>query len=73
MFTLKKIFFTFTFNLFLFLLLMVGIQNSTNKRKINLIVGETVSLPIGFVIGVSFICGSITGGLFLTELSNKKR
>tara|TARA_X000000950_G_C13693638_1_gene569178 strand:- start:359 stop:517 length:159 start_codon:yes stop_codon:yes gene_type:complete len=52
---------------------MVGIQNSTNKRKINLIVGETVSLPIGFVVGVSFICGSITGGLFLTELSNKKR
>ncbi len=44
---------------------MVGIQNSSNKGKVNLIINETVNLPISFIIGMSFISGSITGS-FLT-------
>ena len=39
---LKKIFFTISFNISLFLMLMIGIQNSSNTRKVNLILSETV-------------------------------
>ena len=61
LFILKKLLFTLTFNLSLFLILMIGIQNSSNKKKVNLIISETVSLPVGFIVGISFISGSITG------------
>lgn len=59
----KKLLFTLTFNLSLFLILMIGIQNSSTKKKINLIISETVNLPVGFIGGVGFISGSITGSL----------
>ena len=39
----KKIFFIFTFNFSLFLILMIGIQNSSIKKKVNLINSETVN------------------------------
>ena len=58
---LKRVFFTFSLNLSLFFILMIGIQNSNNKSKVNLIVNETISLPISFIIGTSFIFGSILG------------
>ena len=67
---LKKIFLNFTFNLSLFLLLMIGIQNSSDTRKVNLIIGETVKLQVGFIIGVSFISGSLVGSLL--SLNQKK-
>ena len=68
----KKILFVLTFNFSLFLLLMIGIQNSTNKRKVNLIISESISLPISFIIGVSFISGSITAGLFAINSDKEK-
>ena len=58
---LKKIILATTFNSCLFLLLMVGLQNSSNKSKVNFLINETVKLPISFVIGSSFIGGSIIG------------
>mgnify|MGYP001441154879 CR=1 FL=1 len=70
---LKKIFFTFTFNTSLFLILMIGIQNSSKTRKVNLILNETVRLPISFIIGVSFISGSLTGSLLTTNFINQKQ
>ena len=70
--TLKKIVFAITFNSLLFLLLMIGIQNSSNKRKINFFIIETVKLPVSFIIGTSFISGSIIGSLLTTEYSKKK-
>ena len=70
LFQIKKIFFSITFNLTLFLLLIIGIQNSENKRKVNLIIGETVKLPISFIIGVSFISGSLIGGFL--EINSKE-
>ena len=69
---LKKIFFTITFNVSLFLLLMVGIQNSSNKTKINLIINETVNLPISFVVGISFITGSLIGGVLSSNFHDKE-
>ena len=70
---LKKIFFTISFNISLFLMLMIGIQNSSNTRKVNLIFSETISLPISFIIGVSFISGSLTGSLIKTNFINQKK
>ena len=61
----KKLFFNFTFNLSLFCILIIGIQNSSNKSKskVNLIIDESIKLPISFIIGTSFISGSIVGSL----------
>ena len=70
-FILKKIFFATTFNSCLFLLLMIGIQNSSYKSKVNFLINETVKLPISFVIGSSFISGSIIGSLFNINLTDK--
>ena len=72
LFKLKKLFFIFTFNSSLFLLLMIGIQNSSIRKKVNLIVTETISLPISFIVGVSFISGSLTGNLLKINIYNKK-
>ena len=71
---LKRVFFTFSLNLSLFLILMIGIQNSDNKSKVNLIVNETISLPISFIMGTSFIFGSLLGSFvpiyFVDEKDN---
>ena len=70
---LKKIIFALTFNASLFLLLMIGIQNSKESRKLNLILSHTVKLPIAFIIGVSFISGSLTGSILTDTFMNKKQ
>ncbi len=44
-------------------MLMIGIQNSYQKTKVNLLIDKTANLPISFVIGISFISGSLTGNL----------
>jgi len=58
----KKLFFTAIFNSSLFVILLIGIQNSSNKSKVDLIIDDTVELPISFLVGSSFIFGSILGG-----------
>tara|TARA_B100000123_G_C25488652_1_gene322497 strand:- start:370 stop:531 length:162 start_codon:yes stop_codon:yes gene_type:complete len=42
---------------------MVGIQNSSNKSRLNLYQIETINLPIGFIVGTSFLCGSLFGSV----------
>ena len=69
---LKKVIFLFTFNFLLFSILMIGVQNSSNKRKVNLLTNETVRLPTGFIVGISFISGSLLGGLIKTDFDLKK-
>ena len=73
LFPIKKLLFTFAFNLSLFLLLIIGIQNSSSRKKVNFITSETVRLPISFIVGVSFISGSLTGSLININLSDFKR
>ena len=68
----RKLFFSITFDSCLFLLLIIGIQNSSSKRKINLFKNETIALPISFIVGVSFITGSITGSFVPIFFNNKK-
>ena len=69
---LKKIIFALTFNVSLFLLLMLGIQNSSESRRVNLILKQTVKLPVAFIIGVSFISGSLTGSTLTNTFINQK-
>ncbi len=67
----KRIIFAVTFNSSIFLLLVIGIQNSSNKSKVKLLINETVKLPISFIIGTSFIGGSVLGSLLTIEYSKK--
>ena len=68
---LRRIIYIVLFNSSLLLILMVGIQNSSSKRKVNLIIGETVQLPVSFIIGLSFITGSISANLFSNNFIRK--
>ena len=63
LFSLKKLFFSLTFNSCLFFILVIGIQNSSNKSKVNFFKTNTIKLPISFIIGSSFISGSVIGSL----------
>ncbi len=72
MILIKKIFFVAIFNCTLFSLLMIGIQNSSKSKKVNLLISDTVKLPNSFIIGVSFISGSILGSLLTMDLKNKR-
>ena len=69
----KKLLFTITLNSALFFLLIIGIQNNSNKSKVKLLIGETVNLPISFIIGMSFISGSVSSGLLALNFKNKKK
>ena len=71
MFKIKKIIFIFTFNISLFLILMIGIQNSSSKKKVNFIAANTIDLPVSFIVGISFITGTFAGS-FLTQNINKE-
>ena len=71
-FSLRKLFFIITFNSTLFLILLIGIQNSSVKKKVNFVLNETIQLPISFIIGSSFISGSILGSIInLSSLLKK--
>ena len=67
----KKVILSFVFNSSLFLILIIGIQNSSNKGKVNFFINETISLPISFIIGTSFISGSLAGDL-ISLINGKK-
>ena len=68
----RKISFILILNTTLLLILMVGIQNSSYRKKVNLLIGESVSLPLSFVVGISFISGSLMGSLITNNLSSQK-
>ena len=70
-FALRKLIFLVTFNSCIFLFLIIGIQNSSIKNKINLFKKETIAMPTSFIVGISFITGSITGS-FIPFFFNKK-
>ena len=63
LFSIKTLFFSLTFNTCLFFILVIGIQNSSNKSQVNFFKTNTIKLPISFIIGSSFISGSVMGSL----------
>ena len=70
-FLIKKLFLAVIFNSCLFLALFIGIQNSANKSKVNLLIDETIELPISFIVGSSFILGSIIGSFLVLDINNE--
>ena len=69
----KQLKFTITntlINFSMFTLLIIGMQNSSISKTVNLIFFETIKLPISFITGTSFIFGSISGSI--VSLSFKK-
>ena len=73
-FLLKQLILSTTFNISLLIMLMVGIQNSSNKSRVNFYGIETINLPIGFIVGTSFLCGSLFGSLCnVIDFQQKKR
>ena len=70
-FLIKKLLFTAIFNSCLFAILFIGIQNSSNKSKVNFLIDETIELPISFIVGSSFILGSILGSFILIDINNE--
>ena len=72
-YSIKKFIFALLFNGSLLVILIIGIQNSSNKTKVNFIVNETIELPISFIIGITFISGSILGNFInITEFKKNK-
>ena len=71
-FLIKRLLFASIFNSCLFVILFIGIQNSSNKSKVNLLINETIELPISFIVGSSFILGSILGSFTVFNMNNKK-
>ena len=57
--SIKKITFSLIYNSSILLMLIIGIQNSSNKNKVNFFLKESVELPVSFIVGVSVISGSI--------------
>ena len=67
----RKFLYSSIFNSCLFALLFIGIQNSSNKSRVDLLIEETIELPVSFIVGSSFILGSITGSFINFSIKNK--
>ena len=67
----KKLLNSAIFNSCLFAVLFVGIQNSSNKSKVDFLINKTIELPISFIVGSSFILGSIIGSFFDFNMNNE--
>ena len=68
----KKLFFIVILNFTFFFILIIGIQNSSEQRKVYFLNKESINLPISFITVISFINGSITGGLLTLFYSKKE-
>ena len=67
----KKLLFAAIFNSCLFGLLFIGIQNSSNKSKVDFLINETIELPISFIVGSNFILGSILGSMINLNINHE--
>ena len=52
--------------------LCLGSQNLSKRHSLNFLINQSVSLPIGFIVGTSFSLGLISGGLTSVLMINKK-
>ena len=67
----KKLLNSAIFNSCLFVFLFIGMQNSSNKSKVDFLINETIELPISFLVGSSFIVGSILGSFIDINMNNE--
>ena len=59
---LKLFTFNITSGILLLLFLCLGSQNLDKRYSLNLVVNETVELPNGFIVGIAFAIGFVSGG-----------
>ena len=60
-------------NSFLLFFLLFAIQNSQEKKVTKIFNKETIELPISFILGTSFVAGSITSSFIFTILMFKNQ
>ena len=60
----KMFFLNFIIHLIILSVTFIGIQNSNKKNIVKLSTLESVEMPVGFMVVLSFILGSFTGGAF---------
>tara|TARA_B100001121_G_scaffold29279_1_gene23646 strand:+ start:654 stop:890 length:237 start_codon:yes stop_codon:yes gene_type:complete len=60
-------------NTFLLFFLLFAIQNSQEKKVTKIFNRETIELPISFILGTSFVAGSLSGGFIFSILSFKNK
>ena len=70
---LKRFIYVFTFNITLFFILIIGIQNSNYKNKVNFILNKSIELPNSFILGLSFIFGSLSGSILNSSYSYRNK
>ncbi len=61
-----------TNSLLLIFMLLLGSQNLNERHSLNLGTGSTEELPAGFLIGISVVLGSLSGGLATVFLIPKE-
>ena len=61
-------------NLLFFIFLLLGIQNSNNSQRIIFLNFESAKMPESFIIGSSFITGSLIANITMSilKLETKK-
>ncbi len=59
---------SFLINLFFLIFLILGIQNSFERSKIKFLNYKSAEMPISFIIGSSFITGSLLGNFIFSIL-----
>ena len=65
--------YSFLVNIFSLFFLLFAIQNSQEKKVAKIFNKETIELPISFVLGTSFIAGSLTGSFIFSILIFKNK
>ena len=67
----KKLFHSAIFTSCLFAILFIGIQNNSKKSNVDFLINKTIELPISFIVGSSFILGSILGSFIDFNINNE--
>ena len=70
---LKLVFLNIASTILFIFLLCLGSQNLDNRYKLNFLTNETVQLPIGFIVGVSFSLGFLSGGISSLLMTNNSK
>ena len=61
-------------NMILLIFLFIGIQNSGQRRRIDFFFAKSEPLPLSFIMGLSFISGSISSSIvFLSSSFHTKK
>ena len=63
----------YLFNLILFIFLFLSIQNSSNKQKVFLLDYKSAEIPLSFIVGSSFILGSLYSNILISLISTKNK